>query len=221
MKQFGWTELHNCPSKPGIYAWYYNPEITKFDLNEVVVKIEELKKQNNREDAEKAIEIFLNNFIFNQFSEEPYQVILKGQLKPKYEGDLNHIPHISTSLIDRIVEIPQRLSTIKTVIEKSAPYFSAPIYIGMSENLQKRLSKHKFLIETFNQKKSNNISFVPLQPNDNIEKRDQSFAWQVCKRNIPPTKMFVMIRIIEKSGNAYVDIENILNRIYYPLFGRN
>lgn len=91
----------------------------------------------------------------------------------------------------------------------------------MAENLKKRLSKHKRLIERFRDDDSRQFKFGQTQAVENINGRDQSFAWQVCKRNISPTKLFVMVRVVDETDNNYLDIENILNRIHYPLFGRN
>ena len=44
---------------------------------------------------------------------------------------------------------------------------------------------------------------------------------EVCRRNILPAQLFVVINIIKDNGKRYIDLENILNRIHYPLLGRN
>lgn len=221
MEQFGWTEISRVPSKPGVYAWYYNPEITDFDLEQTIKRIDELTQENNISSARETVKNFLEKFLFDYFTEDPYQVSLRGALKPKYEGQINHIPSLSQSLVDRIVFSPDKLKTIKAVIEKSAPFFSSPIYIGMAEDLNKRLHLHKKLIEKYRSEILKAFSFNKVSGNDNKEIRDQSFAWQVCKRNISPAKLFVVIKIIDETEHGYLDIENILNRIHYPLFGRN
>ena len=215
-----WTEISSVPQKPGVYAWYYLPEITDFDLQQTIDRIKTYRDHGDEETALKSIEDFLETFVFRYFQEEPYQAILRGSLKPRYEGAIEHKPELSEKLIERIVEEPERLITIKQVLEKSAPEFASPIYIGMSENLSSRLRRHKRLIEKYSEQL---LSRTSLQRTDakEAENRDESFAMRICSRNIPPTRLFVSINILENVGKRYVDIENILNRIHYPLLGRN
>jgi hypothetical protein len=86
------------------------------------------------------------------------------------------------------------------------------MYIGMSEGLRTRLKRHKSLIEKFGE----------LPDSDSEEgQRDQSFAREIRARNIPPSRLFVVATVIPDLPGVYVDIENILNRIHYPLLGRN
>ncbi len=217
---YWWTEISNVPQKPGVYAWYYLPEITDFDLQQTISRIRVYRDDNDIEVAIETVKSFLQNFLFQYFQEEPYQAILRGALKPKYEGSIEHKPELSEELLKRIVEEPERLITIKQVLEKSAPDFASPIYIGMSENLSNRLKRHKKLIEKYS---SQLLSQNTSNRNDKKdgEDRDQSFAMRICSRHIPPTRLFVTISILDDAGKRYVDIENILNRIHYPLLGRN
>jgi hypothetical protein len=219
-KTYSWTEISSIPQKPGIYAWYYSPEITHFDLQKTIDRIKFFSGNNDTESALKVVSEFLQSYLFRYFREEPYHAILGGSLKPKYEGYIEHKPELSQELVKRIIEEPERLLTIKQVLEKSAPDFASPIYIGMSENLNKRLKQHKRLIEKYcsESSESNNYSKFTTKNND---ERERSFAMRICSRNIPPTRLFVLINILENVGSQYIDIENILNRIHYPLLGRN
>lgn len=224
MNQYTWSEIKEIPNKPGIYAWYYNPELTEFDIDKTIINLKESKGNINDSALYKIVKDFLEEYIFKYFLEDPYNVLLKGALKPEYNGQIEHVSNISDSLINRIINEPEKLRTIKNVIENSAPFFASPIYIGMSESLNRRLVKHKRLIEQYLDKKSKNINYFRdhiLSDNSNKEYRDKGFAFQICKRNIVPTKLFVMVKIIDDSTESYLDIENILNRIHYPLLGRN
>jgi hypothetical protein len=215
---YWWTQISNIPKKPGVYAWYYLPEITDFDLQETVERIQTLKI-TDQEAASEVVRSFLHDFIFQYFREEPYQAILRGSLKPKYEGSVEHNPDLSEDLIRRIVEEPSRIFTIRQVLEKSVPNFSSPLYIGMSENLNSRLKKHKKLIERYYSQSSNHNT--QYQSSNETEDRDSSFAMRIFSRKIPTTRLAIAINILEDVGKTYVDIENILNRIHYPLLGRN
>ena len=216
---FNWSDISGVPSAPGIYAWYYLPEVPDYDLTTAIERVQALQKAGDRKNATATIECFLESTIFQYFQEKPFSASLRGPLKPTYEGVLNHKPSMSGSLIDRLLEDPTRLRTIKDVLESSAPNFSSPLYIGMSEDLNTRLLQHKRFIEKYREQ----LSSKPSAPNKltNGERGDQSFALEVATRGMPPSRLFAKIQVIADDGHRYVDLENILNRIHYPLLGRN
>ena len=216
---YQWSEVPSIADVPGIYAWYYMPEITQFDICKLIESVQIHVSKGDTAVAHKEVECFLEQFIFRYFTEEPYQTIMRGPLKPTYEGQLHHRPGISTALIERLVDDPERLRTVKEVLENSAPDFASPIYIGMSEKLGRRLKHHRKLIEKYRAKRP----ATPFASDTEFgaDQRDQSFARQIAEREINPQRLFVMIRPINPGANHYVDLENILNRIHYPLLGRN
>jgi hypothetical protein len=223
--RYRWSEITTIPLKPGVYAWYYLPEITDYDLHHTIEKLRAFKENNEVDSASELIKHFLYQNIFSYFQEDPYNAFLTGALKPQYEGKLEHKPSISQSLIDRIVENPERLATVKKILEVSAPDFASPLYIGMSNKLGKRLKTHKKLIEKYrsenlSENRQQELNYVKTK--ENKESYDKSFALEVCRRNIPPSRLFVIINILDEDiEKNYLDIENILNRIHYPLLGRN
>lgn len=218
---YRWTEISKIPQEPGVYAWYYSPEMTDHDLQKAINDVSNFNQKGDKDSASEVVRNFLYNSIFRYFKEEPYQAVLRGALKPQYQGYIEHLPSLSEALVSRIVEEPERLITVKEVLEKSAPNFASPMYIGMSESLGIRLKRHKKLIEKYrSQPELREINHKTFSLEEN-EKKDQSFALQVCRRNITPSRLFVVINIFGNIGQRYVDIENILNRIHYPLLGRN
>ena len=217
MSIFYWRELNNTPITPGVYAWYYKPEINLCDQNKIIEDINRLKMEGNKQEAMHAVRDFLHNNIFRFFYEEPYKVEMKGPLKQKYEGEIEHKFNVSDTLVERIVNDPQRFSTIKRVLELSVPDFASPIYIGMSERLRTRLLQHKELIERY----ASQVSPFRESNVSDGDQRDHSFAHAIRVRNITPTRLFVIIHELSDLDDSYIDIENILNRIHYPLLGRN
>ena len=217
--RYQWSEVPAIGDVPGIYAWYYMPEITQFDIGKLIESVQSHISKGDRASGSKQIEAFLEQFIFSYFAEEPYQTIMSGPLKPTYAGQLQHRPGVSTALVERLVDDPERLRTVKEVLETSAPDFASPIYIGMSEKLGRRLKHHRKLIEKYRAKRPE-ATFTPVSEL-RADQRDQSFARQIAEREINPQRLFVMIRLINAGANHYVDLENILNRIHYPLLGRN
>jgi hypothetical protein len=213
MKIYRWQEIEDVPLGAGVYAWYYTPEITAFDLECITAKITELKALGDSTKAKEAIRAFLDEHVFQYFREQPFTVRLHGPLKPRYEGQIDHMPTLSENLLDRIVDDPARLTTIRDVLEASVPDFASPIYIGMSERLRDRLRQHKVLIERYGE--------VPSGSLTEDDQRDNSFASEICARSIPRTRLSVGVKIISGPPRTYIDIENILNRVHYPLLGRN
>ena len=39
MAIYSWHEIGDAPAAPGVYAWYYTPEITVFDLDRITSEI--------------------------------------------------------------------------------------------------------------------------------------------------------------------------------------
>lgn len=219
---FHWREIGRIPESPGVYAWYYSPEITEFDLHNAIEAVTNEVKNGNRTAAEQLIRQLLDKFVFSSLQEDPYQVTLRGPLKPRYTGMVQHSPSISPELIARIIDVPARLRTIKDVLDNSAPLFASPIYIGMSEDLRSRVGRHKALIEQYNSVEPGSCGVhLDSSSSFNDSQKDHSFARAVHTRGIPPTRLSVAIYLIETRSYDYVDIENILNRIHYPLLGRN
>lgn len=205
-----WVDLANAPDGPGVYAWYCSPEITDFDLNRT---IEAVRSAPDRGEAERAIRAMLDGRLFHHFREEPYTAAVSGPLKPTYVGSLEHDTAASSSLVTRLAAEPDRLRTIREVLALSAPMFASPLYIGMATVLRSRLARHKELIERFR-------SMVP-RDGQASRNSDAGFAWQVAKRKIPPERLFVFTCSTAGDDGTAVDIENILNRICYPILGRN
>jgi hypothetical protein len=53
------------------------------------------------------------------------------------------------------------------------------------------------------------------------KRRGAGFANQVIARNFDPTNLFVHVAEVNVDTGEHNDLENILNRINYPIFGRN
>ena len=218
MQVYRWREIGNAPQEAGIYAWYFTPELTDFDIDRVIKEANKHKAGGDEEAALSVLTEFLSTQVFQYFVEQPYTAALYGPLKPRYEGMLQHKPALSSTLIQRLIENPERLKTIKRILEAAVPNFSSPIYIGMSKMLSWRLSRHKALIEKYLE----TPGLIPrLEDLDEDERRDHSFAKEVCTRRIPAARLSVMVQVVSGVADEWIDIENILNRIHFPLLGRN
>jgi len=207
-----WADISNAPALPGVYAWYYSPEITDYDLEQTIAQLK-ASRDVDRPAAEELVRTTLDSRIFKHFREDPYQALLEGPLKPTYTGTLEHTFRVSGGLVRRIVDDPDRLRTIRKVLDMSAPMFASPLYMGMAGELRSRLATHKALIEKYRR--------LHRQGEEPVRNSDAGFAWQVAKRRIPPDRLIVFTCTTAADDKTAVDIENILNRIYYPILGRN
>lgn len=206
-----WAEIDLAPERPGVYAWYSRLVISKADIDAIIKRVNEAKLADEAK-AREAVEAALDRFIFSPYRETPYHVALRGQLKPKFSGEVAHEPSKSESLIDRLVANPERFRAISDILKAAAPWFTAPLYIGMATNLRSRLKQHRNKI----------VELRDLQGHGPIDDlAEAGFANQVVARNFDPTNLFVHIAEVDVDTGEHNDLENILNRINYPIFGRN
>lgn len=208
-------DIELIPRLPGVYAWYSIPRLYKKDLADLERRIQSAPKSQDKQDI---VTDFLNKFLFQSLRESPYRVKVSGQLKPAYSGEIAHIPSISQALILRIAHNPERLSYLAQILQSSAPIFASPIYIGMAKNLRKRLSQHKKLISLLIEDPKSHAIFGNDQGSP-----DHSFAYEaIIERQINPSNLHVYIKTVAlDNSTSVVDVENILNRLYHPLCGRN
>jgi hypothetical protein len=219
IRSYLWQEIGQIQDKGGVYAWYFSPELSDLDVDELIAKVERVK-QHSPITARQLIEAFLESNIFRYFRESPYQARLFGTLKPKYVGHFAHEPTISDSLITRLLERPTRLATIKQVLMATVPQLASPLYVGMAKRLSRRIAQHKKLIEYY--RSTGAAAEKQDESLEQIDERDHSFAREIASRAIPPTRLVVLVcEVPTARDDEFVDIENILNRIHFPLFGRN
>lgn len=84
-----WADIVNAPALPGVYAWYYSPEITDYDLEQTITQLKACR-DTDRSAAEELVRAALDSRIFKHFREDPYQALIEGPLKPTYTGTLEH-----------------------------------------------------------------------------------------------------------------------------------
>jgi hypothetical protein len=210
-KALMWSEIDQAPDTSGVYAWYSRLLISKADVENVVQRTIEAKLAGDPK-TRSIIEEALDRFIFKPYCETPYQVTLSGKLKPKYVGVAEHNPNKSDSLLERMVDDPSRIRLVTQILRTAAPWFTAPLYIGMASNLKTRLIQHRNKIVELRELRD------PFMSEESVE---AGFANQIVSRNFDPTNLFVHIAEIDCGAGEHNDIENILNRINYPIFGRN
>ncbi len=156
------------------------------------------------------VKLFLDDHIYRPLSEPPYEAVISGPLKPTYSGSMRHEPSITNDLLDRFAEQPKALKDLAELFSGQIFLISSPLYIGMASNLRKRLSSHRRLIEQ-------------LRTNEDLDVQtdgDGSFARTIVERKMRPNRLVVCIQGVESIGKIS-NLENVLNRVFFPVFGRN
>jgi len=216
MNRLTWQQINeqNIPSESGVYAWYYHITISEHDVSSF---IEHLSKYLTDFEKRNFIEGFLLKNIFSYFEETSYKAVLTGKLKARYEGVLEHKQCVTDSLIERLIKKPSLIRDIRKSLQESTSDFSSPLYIGMASNLKKRLITHKRLIGKYR----TDGSFRELSNIDSDSPNDHDFASRVVERKFIETSLYVVIRQVDMNDSLHNVIENMLNRINYPVLGRN
>lgn len=205
-------DIARAPAQPGIYAWYCRPSLTKRDIDDLISGVKECSTDH----AIVLVREFLSKRLLRPFAESSYRCEIRGQLKPGYSGTLHSDLNISDDLVKRIAESPDRLWKLRHTLQSSVPTFASPIYIGMTSNLRQRLIQHKARIERYGQ-----VDLTSPDPNDEDQVSAHSFARQVHERRFLTNWLLVAVQPIETDQDEQKDAENILNRINFPICGRN
>jgi predicted GIY-YIG superfamily endonuclease len=216
MKKISWDDLHknsyDLIENPGIYAWYYKPIISLEDINNIKLQ---LSSETIKEKKIDLVKDFLQKYLLDFYKEDPYNAVISGNLKPQYKGNIFHEDQVSHSFAEKVVDETIDLFKLKEILMSIDESFLSPIYIGVSENLKTRLLQHKSMIKK--QADSSSLSDTLLEKLELIDDRDQCFANRIIKRKYILSSLFVVL----KTTDSYNPIENILNRINYPILGRN
>lgn len=218
-KAFSLLEIDNVPDNPGVYAWYFKSIITERDIGDFLAELRSTTEQEQREEKVRA---FLNLRLFAPLQESPYTVVVQGALKPTYRGNVNHEPTISGNLVERIARNPERLRSLDHALRKTVPHFASPIYIGVAtQSLRKRLQSHRNLIRRYRENFGPDDLDLRDDNTTNESRRDHSFAREVVhERRLHPNKLQVYVLETEISAEIALDVENVLNRLNFPLCGR-
>lgn len=206
--------LGSVTEKPGIYAWYYRATIPEKDIEILYRSIQASGLANGERTAQ--VVAFLKRTVLDYFQETPYAVSIQGKLKQSYSGEIDYVVPNLEGLATRLAEKRSRMTVLKEALETSVPLFAAPLYIGSSKNLRLRISQHASLIEKY--RSTSDSSSIET---DDAEEEMAGFAHQVAQRKMLPQGLVVTTLAFDCEEKEYLDIETLLNRLYFPLLGRN
>lgn len=199
----------------GVYAWHYNLRFSKYDLSKFVEHVRSSEFQEEQTDNKRSyVENFLNDKLLSLFKYPDYRAKISGPLLPKYSGTLNHRIEITKSLVDRLIENPDSIKDISQALSNLSPEFSSPLYIGMASNIAKRLLQHKEMMVGM-------LGNDAYQGVPDITPEERNFAERINQRGFVHDNLFVCVETVSVDGMLHNSVENIMNRINYPVLGRN
>jgi hypothetical protein len=213
VQSFGLDQIESVPEKPGLYAWYHELAIPAADVG---MCRDQLATATNRDESREIITECVQRLIFSQYAETDYQVELKGPLKPRYRGTIPYNHHLDENFLDSLVNDPDGLWLLAQALRSMTPYFSSPIYIGVAKtSLKSRIQTHRKLIDEYRDQADRRPTLEGMDA-------DHSFAHDaMILRKFRPTDLRVYVMPLEEASPVAMAAEYVLNRINFPLCGRN
>ncbi|MEZ7240061.1 hypothetical protein QYS60_20110 [Rhodococcus sp. GXMU-t2271] len=235
IQKFGMSEVDRVPEGPGIYAWYAKFRAGKYDW---------MARPENGQDA--AIESFLDLIRHYASYYEPLPINLKGaapygglwsgsleldhgvprSVVSSAKGDpLNEILEKDRDALEAAISSESSRQILAELLSGITPVFSAPLYIGVAENLQSRLKKHR---ATY----TSGIDWLADHPEgaEELRSKANSFGLRAAARGIAMEHLEVWVIDLEAkygSENSIADLrvtarsaEWLLHRLFSPILGR-
>ena len=220
---FRYEEMPDIKAKPGIYAWYYQPRIEpSWGMVDVVEEISRIAKRLRLADSKIQFKGWLN-------------LSLIGSVDHITLGDAGHSWGFSDSWKDQMERDETRIF-VTELLNTAAPILSNPIYIGISKDLKKRINEDHLKI-FLNQKKAESSWTHDASAHhlDDAGKEKRAGGLEV-------ERLIVGVRYMHANAEFESDeskeaakflvlndddwkkfsecAETIVNRLFYPIFGK-
>ena len=227
VQPYRFHEVDQAPPSPGIYAWYHQVTIPEPDIDAFIDRVRPSTARPEQA-AEELAQEFLAAQIFSPHRETPYNVTLSGALKPEFNGTVEYRPPSAQRLVEELAASPERARMLAEVLLHVVPLFSSPIYIGIAKSsLRSRLQQHARLISELRNAAASRADRTKSEANaesdtDPTYIQDHQFAREaIVVRKLSPLDLLVYVLPLNVDPTIALGVEYLLNRINYPLCGRN
>jgi len=216
-----WQDTYKAPDRPGIYCWYYLPRLTQKTISNHLFEF------GSAESSQKKSELlikFLSNNLFRFFNPQNLRSTVKGRMKFIQKGVLENKTEISTEIASKILNRPDVFVRFLSYLErKEMVYFCSPIYIGSTrkQSLNARIEQHRRSILA---QLDDSTEYFESITDASDKKEMMTFARDIIKRKMQPENLFVFVLEVneqEMTNDLIIMLENFLNRITFPICGRN
>jgi hypothetical protein len=223
----GDTLPYDVATGPGIYAWYWAPSIPLYEIRSAAA---------NPDPADKLYRLILENVV------EPYQmpgynVTFSAPLRPEFVGQLRHTPPQLSRLRNLVIKDPSEEGAIRLrdfLQSHFTPFFAAPVYVGLAarQSLRNRIQQHLADIGKYrnthpSEREKLLEELLSQKPEEGgiLWTEGHLFALEVVARNIElrdlrlATLQFADVPSDNEAAIIEV-VEELVNRMVYPSFGR-
>ena len=193
-----------APEHPGIYAWYYRPQASG----------------NNVPD------------ILGQLIKTPFRV--KTEIAMRYrviwtaESEVEVLHGAERQPADQVVAniVTDGGELVKSLLQNAmVPYFATPLYIGISQNLSRRVKEHYDSLTRFWETDAPVSNYLAQNPHAAVEEvlaqfdLSHSFPLNARVKGIAPRDLVVCVFPVEAQEKLR-DLEQILQILADPICGR-
>lgn len=225
-------DVSRAPQVPGLYAWYARPNLFKADIKSVVKDGEDVGQTRTRSVLARHTA---------RFDPLPRKLYSRSAFGGKWRGEMSdhgrvrlrrtllQIPPLQKNSIEEKIysatTTEEKRNYLSEILEAAHPIIAAPIYIGVTNNLKRRLREHA---DGFLEAKDycRRIDGYLAKLKDQIDWKGADFAQRAAAAEFSTDNLFAMILPLEsdfeESDHQEIlhSAEWLLNRWYTPTFGR-
>jgi hypothetical protein len=243
IERFDFDAVNKAPESPGVYAWYakLSAGLADYRRNMAPDQKTDLGEKNLR----KLLLLHSRKFDpvpYDLVAQSSFELTWTGKLEPQLAASLDRI--LNQHGIDELevderkqaerVQVPFKQEKTRSIlvdlIGRATPFLTAPIYIGTSDDLRRRLGEHTRLINQF----ANLLAAEPDKRElllERIRTKASNFAARVTALELAPEQLEVYTLDVKQMSAGHTvsqeeleavaaALEWLLNRWHRPLAGR-
>jgi hypothetical protein len=162
IKKYTCSTVSQAPESPGLYAWYGKVDIGDSDYLRLIIEGKDagesrfrslLARHTQRHNLPGMHVRIRSSFesewraTCEEITTERFIEAQSGQVDDELISDQEAKRRLNC--MDKTVSKQKSRQLLKEVLQESVPVFSAPLYIGVTDNLRRRLTEHVALLERF------------------------------------------------------------------------
>lgn len=230
LQRFRCSNFDAVPETPGLYAWYSVPTLGPKDYQMDVVNGEDLGATRLREALGRHT---------SRFMVPPLSIHAQGRFTAAWRGEIpsegvreecqrmsaEASVEDSRNPLEKVLRAPVLRALLVEVLSLSTPFLAAPLYIGVSDNLKRRLNEHRDLLLNY----AGIAAKTPDSRNDFLQS-GKNFALRAIGSGFSPDGLEAWTLSISEWVPDQVSMadlrvlaegaEWLLNRWYRPLHGK-
>lgn len=228
---YKFIDLAQAPDTPGLYAWYGSLALYPADYKDDIADGVNLGVMRLRESLARHTA---------RFDPRPRRLAGRAEFGARWRGELQDTGRISirrkilgstntAGEIERIFDSATATANLRQelvlLLQSVQPTLTAPIYIGVTNSLKRRLREHSSLYNDLKDAASRDPDKL-AELKRNIENQRTEFAHRVVAAEFEPENLFVYVWPYSSSltpvetDNLLKSAEWLLNRWHRPILGR-